>query len=389
MAGRSVGREGAGAPESPGSRPRPLRDETGAARRLFSPTTFRPVAALPRTRRAAPVPGPAAGRGGPLPGGSRDRSPRRRSAAASLLPRAAPAAVLGPLLASAVAAAPLSPPGETPSEDSRNWSAVADLNFALSSGNARNSSFGLDAEAEGGVGRWRLRLQGGAFRAGAATVRREAVGAADAFEVRETVERQTSANRGYFRARLGGAAPEPAEGEDAPERADRGIRGFAAAGWERDLPAGVRSRYDLTAGVGKQFGGSAPEAPPLRLSAGLSFVRQRDLVPDPDTEGDTFAVRLEARSGARLRAVDLGLVAATVWNLRQRADLRVDATGSAEAPLSRRLALRASLQTLFDARPALERIPLTGSPGAAPTAQVAVRRERLDLILFVSLAVRW
>lgn len=354
------------------------------------------MAALPRTRRAAPAPRPTAGRAGSAPAGppedpspGPDRSPRRRRAAASLLPRAAPAAVLGPLLASAVAAAPPSPAGEGPSEDSRNWSAVADLNFALSSGNARSASFGLDAEAEGGVGRWRLRLQGGAFRAGAATVRREAVGAPDAFEVRRTVERQTSANRGYFRARLGGAAPEPVEGEDAPERAAGGIGGFAAAGWERDLPAGVRSRYDLTVGVGKRVGGSAPGAPPLRLSAGLSFVRQRDLVPDPDTDGDTFAVRLDARSGGRIRAVNLGLVTATVWNLRQRADLRVDATGSAEAPLSRRLALRASLQTLFDARPTLERIPLTGSPGAAPTAQVAVRRERLDLILFVSLAVRW
>ena len=250
----------------------------------------------------------------------------------------------------------------------------------------------MDAEAEGGLGRFHLQVRGGAFRAGAATVRREAVGAADAFEVRETVERRVSANRGYLRVRLGGGAPEPADEEDAPERAERAERGigaFAAAGWERDLPAGIRSRYDLTAGVGTRFGDSDPEAPPSLLSAGLSFVRQRDLIPDPDTDGDTFAVRLEARSGRRVRAVHLGLDTATVWNLRQRGDLRVDATGSAEAPLSRRLALRASLRTLFDARPALERIPLTGTPGAAPTAAVAVRRERLDLILFLSLAVRW
>lgn len=357
--------------------------------------------ALSRTRRAAPVSRPAAGRAGPPPGRPREgrsplpgRSPRLRSAAASLrLPRAAPAIVLGSLFASAVAAAPAPPAGETPTGDAPAWSAVADLNFALASGNARSASFGVDAEAEGGLGRFHLRVRGGAFRASAATARREAVGAADAFEVRETVERRVSANRGHFRVRLGGGAPEPVEEEtDAPERAERAERGigaFAAAGWERDLPAGIRSRYDLTAGVGTRFGDSDPEAPPSLLSAGLSFVRQRDLIPDPDTDGNTFAVRLDARSGRRVRAVRLGLDTATVWNLRQRGDLRVDATGSAEAPLSRRLALRASLRTLFDARPSLERIPLTGSPGAAPTAAVAVRRERLDLILFLSLAVRW
>lgn len=369
------------------------------------------MAALSRTRRAAPVSRPAAGRAGLPSGGPREapsptpnRSPRLRPPAASLLPRSAPAAVLGLLLAPAVAAAPASPPspppspsppspaGETPTRDSPAWSAVADLAFALASGNARSASFGVDAEAAGGLGRFHLQVRGGAFRASAATVRREAVGAADAFEVRETVERRVSANRGHFRVRLGAGAPEPAEAEDAPERAERAERGigaFAAAGWERDLPAGIRSRYDLTAGVGTRFGDSDPEARPSLLSAGLSFVRQRDLIPDPDTDGDTFAVRFDARSGRRVRAVHLGLDTATVWNLRQRGDLRVDATGSAEAPLSRRLALRASLRTLFDARPALERIPLAGAPGAAPTAAVAVRRERLDLILFVSLAVRW
>lgn len=292
------------------------------------------------------------------------------------------------LCASTTAAAPeeASPGG---------WSAGADLHFALSSGNSRSASLGLDAEAEGGLGRFHLSVRGGGFRASAATVRREAVGAPGAFEVRETVERRVSANRGYFRVRLAGAAAETGAGErdEEGEEAENGkglrIGPFASAGWERDLPAGIESRYDLTAGVGKRFGDPALEAAPLVLGAGFSFVRQRDVVPDPETDGDTLALRLDARSAARVRAVTLGLDAATVWNLRQRGDLRLDATGSAEAPLSRRLALRTSLQTLFDARPALRRIPLAEAPGGPPIGQVAARRARLDLILFVSLAVRW
>lgn len=251
------------------------------------------------------------------------------------------------------------------------------MNFSFSSGNSESANLGLDAEAGGGVGRFRLSIDGGAFRAGVADAGRVAVGEPDDFVVRRESAASTSANRAHFRVRLAGAE-------------EREVGGFAAAGWERDLPAGVRGRYDLTAGVGRTLGGGSPGGlPAVALSAGLSLVRQRDLILDEDTADDTLALRLDARSAGRLRAFDLSLDAATVWNLRERGDLRLDATGAAEVPITARLALRASLQTLFDARPALERIPLAPAAGAEPAGEVSARRARLDSILLASLAVRW
>lgn len=262
--------------------------------------------------------------------------------------------------------------------DDGGWAGSAAVNFSLSAGNSESATLGLDAEAGGGVGPFRLSIDGGAFRAGVSGAGRVAVGEPDDFAVRRESAVSTSANRAHFRVRLAGAE-------------EREIGGFAAAGWERDLPAGVRGRYDLTAGVGRTLGGGgAPGGlPAVALSAGLSLVRQRDLVADEDTAADTLALRLDARSAGRLRAFDLSLDAATVWNLRERGDLRLDATGAAEVPITGRLALRASLQALFDARPALERLPLAPAVGAEPVGEVSARRARLDSILLASLAVRW
>ena len=261
--------------------------------------------------------------------------------------------------------------------DDGGWAGSAAVNFSLSAGNSESATLGLDAAAGGGVGPFRLSIDGGAFRAGVSGAGRVAVGEPDDFAVRRESAASTSANRAHFRVRLAGAE-------------EREIGGFAAAGWERDLPAGVRGRYDLTVGVGRTLGGGAPGGlPAVALSAGLSLVRQRDLVADEDTADDTLALRLDARSAGRVRAFDLSLDAATVWNLRERGDLRLDATGAAEVPITGRLALRASLQALFDARPALERLPLAPAAGAEPVGEVSARRARLDSILLASLAVRW
>lgn len=261
--------------------------------------------------------------------------------------------------------------------DDPRWAGSAAANLSLSAGNSGSATLGLDAEAGGGIGRFRLSIEGGAFRAGVSDGDRVAVGEPDDFVVPRNSTSSASANRAHFRVRLA-------------EADERRIGGFAAAGWERDLPAGVRGRYDLTAGVGRTLGGGAAGGfPAVDLAAGLSLERQRDLVSDEDTAADTLAFRLDARCTGSLHALDLTLDTATVWNLRERGDLRFDATGAAEVPISGRLALRTSLQTLFDARPALERLLLAPAAGAEPAGEVSARRARLDSIFLASLAVRW
>ena len=261
------------------------------------------------------------------------------------------------------------------------WTGQANLNLAGSYGNAGSGSLGVSAAAARQTGWLRVALEGGLLRTSTDTVTREAFGAPDAFSVQRTVVSQTSADRTHLRARF--SEPPPEDGDTSP-------RFFAAAGWERDAPAGVRSRYDLTVGVGTAWGRTrAGEPRPFETSLGLSAIHQRDQVADPDVESASLGLRLDVRAQTRYRTADLALISASTWNLRNTDDLRLDVTGSASLPLSPRLAFRTSVQTLFDSRPSLERLSLFPVPGQPALGTVVAPRRGIDLIILAALVIRF
>ncbi len=261
------------------------------------------------------------------------------------------------------------------------WSGEANLNLAGSYGNAGSGSLGLSATAARQTHWLRVTLDGGLLRTGTDTVTREAIGSADAFSVRRTVVGQTSADRTHLRARF--AEPSPDDGNTSP-------RFFAAAGWERDAPAGVRSRLDLTLGVGTAWGKTRNGGRrPFETSLGLSAIHQSDAIADPGVETASLGLRMDVRAETRYRAADLTLTSATTWNLRNSDDLRLDITGSVGFPLSRRLALQASVRTLFDSRPSLERLSLFEAPGGPPVGTVDAPRRRTDLNVLAALVIRF
>ena len=264
---------------------------------------------------------------------------------------------------------------------SDRWTGQVNLNLAGSYGNAGSGSLGVSAAAARQAGWLRVALEGGLLRTSTDTVTREAFGSPDAFSVRRTVESQTSADRTHLRARF--SEPSPEDGDTSP-------RFFAAAGWERDAPAGVRSRFDLTVGVGTAWGRTrAGGRRPFETSLGLSAIHQSDQVADPGVERASVGLRLDVRAQTSYRGADLALVSASTWNLRNTDDLRLDVTGSASLPLSQRLAFRTSVQTLFDSRPALERLSLFPAPGQPAAGTVVASRRRTDLIVLASLVVRF
>lgn len=261
------------------------------------------------------------------------------------------------------------------------WTGQANLNLAGSYGNAGSGSLGVSAAAGRQTGWLRVALEGGLLRTSTDTVTRQAFGTPDSFSVRRTVESQTSADRTYLRARF--SEPSPEDGDTSP-------RFFAAAGWERDAPAGVRSRFDLTVGVGTAWGRTrAGGRRPFETSLGLSGIHQSDQVADPGVERASLGLRLDVRAQTRYRGADVAVISASTWNLRNTDDLRLDVTGSAALPLSQRLAFRTSVQTLFDSRPALERLSLFPVPGQPPMDTVVAPRRRFDLIILAALVIRF
>ena len=152
----------------------------------------------------------------------------------------------------------------------------------------------------------------------------------------------------------------------------------------------MRSRYDLTVGVGTSWGETRGGGRrPFEVGAGLSAVRQSDEVTDLEAEGASLGLRLDFRGETRYRDAEVVLVSASTWSLRNTDDLRLDVTGSVAFPLSRRLAFRLSAQTLFDSRPSLERVGLFERPGGPRLGTVAVPRRRTDLIVLAALVIRF
>ena len=287
--------------------------------------------------------------------------------------------VLVPLfLFGVIPAAPAQTPEVSPPAEG-GWAGEANLHLAGSYGNAGSGSLGVSAATARETDRIRVALEGGLLRTSTDTVTRQAFGSADAFSVESTVMSQSSADRSHLRARIS---------EPSSEGGEPGLQFFAAAGWERDAPAGVRSRYDLTVGVGTTWGEARNGGRrPVEVGAGLSAVHQSDEVPDPEVGAGSVGLRMDARAETRYRAADLALVSVSTLNLRNTDDLRVDVTGSVAFPLSERLAFRTSVQTLFDSHPSLERVSLFETPGGARLGTVAAPRRRTDMILLASLVI--
>lgn len=261
------------------------------------------------------------------------------------------------------------------------WSGQANLNLAGSYGNSGSGSLGVSARTLRRGDRLLVVLDAGLLRTSTDTVRRQAFGSADRFSLERTATSQTSADRSHLRVRVS---------EPAPERGQTWLRFYAAAGWERDVPAGVLSRYDLTVGLGTSWGETRGRGRrPFEVGAGFSALRQSDEVPDPDAEASSVGLRFDFRGETRVRDADVVVVSASTWNLRNTDDLRLDVTGSVAFPLSRRLAFRTSVQTLFDTRPALERVSLFEDAGGPLLGTVAVSRRRADLILLAALVIRF
>ncbi len=257
-----------------------------------------------------------------------------------------------------------------------DWAGKAGVSLVNSSGNASAGSLGARLEVGRSFGGRLFSVDAGALRSSTSTVRRQAIGVPDDFEIVRSVDREVQADRTWIKTRI-------SSGEGRPSW-------FAAAGWERDAPAGVEARFELAAGAGAAFGkADEGEEPPLYLGAGLVVVGQRDEIRDAELAENTVGLRLDTRSRGRIRNVDLSLVAQGVWNLRNRDDLRLDATGAAAVPISEFLAFQPSLQILWDSRPSLILAPLYPVRGGPATGSIPIQRGRLDLILLASLTIQW
>lgn len=159
---------------------------------------------------------------------------------------------------------------------------------------------------------------------------------------------------------------------------------FGGAGWERNEFAGIANRYGAVGGVGRIW--SATDTFKLKTDVGLTYTHEEALA----VEGDSDFLGL--RLGYDLTR---SLTATTTWtsvlfvdgNFDDSDDLRADFTNGIAVTMTERLALKATLQLLYDHQPGFVLVPVDLPPGVPEPRFFAAQLDELDSIFAMALVV--
>lgn len=253
------------------------------------------------------------------------------------------------------------------------WSGNADLSLVAASGNAEALTLGFKGALRSVQTAYSLGFEAGALSAEATTTLRTAVllpgGAVALIEEEET--RKTAEAfflRGRYDRKLGGP-----------------WSWFAGAGWERNEFAGFSNRTSGMGGIARTW--FETDAAKLRTDAALTYTREELVAEVPGRDDAFLGLRL---AWDYLRALTSTTTFTSLLaldeNLDDTDDLRVDTTNAIAVAMSERLALKASLQLLFDKQPAFVEVPIAGAAPPGPTT-LLVELEDLDSILTVAVVV--
>jgi len=250
------------------------------------------------------------------------------------------------------------------------WSNVANLGVVATSGNS--STFTANVDDRLGYAWQRADL---AIRLGGLVSKktddRFAVGSPDDFMVVSDDKRDLDTER-YF-----------ASAQFSRQISDH-FYWLVGAGWDKDSGAGIESRTSAFAGVGNLW----IDSDKVRFSTdyGLTYTNRVDEIEDPDRPRSYSEARLTwdyKNQIADSTSIDSTM---QVWTrLSELADYRFNTINGVTTTLTRLLALRFSLQFIYQARPALEEIDLYEMAGGLVTGTAVVRKNKLDSTLNFSL----
>ena len=284
------------------------------------------------------------------------------------LPNAGLAAVLALAASSAPAGA---------GEGSPGWSDTAEFSYVVTDGNSETSTLGFKNKLlrswEGSA----IELNAGGIRAEATTTDRLfAVGTVNNFSVTEESTTEATAENYYLNGRYDWKLSEHAFW-------------FAGAGWDRNEFAGIANRYTGFGGFGNTW--ADRDDLKFRTDYGLTYTKQNDVVENPEVDDTFMGFRFSWSYLHRFAdATTYGNDLVLDENLEEKDDFRADMTNWVTVAMSERLALKVSLQWLFDNSPSIELIDLFATappPGASSPVKVPRELDDLDTIFTTSLVI--
>ncbi|MEZ4416218.1 MAG: DUF481 domain-containing protein [Gemmatimonadota bacterium] len=236
--------------------------------------------------------------------------------------------------------------GSAAAQDDRpvGWTDQAELTFVMTAGNASSSTFGLKNALTHYWPTSSFQLSAGGVRTESGLTTRTATGSQQSFQIQETTDKELTAENYFVRSRY-----------------DHKLDGaylFGGAGWDRNTFAGIQNRYGFVSGAGKAWVDS--EERRFKTDLGVTYTIQDDVVADPSVEDSFLGLRASYDAFRKLTETTAFASVLTMdENLNETSDLRADWVNSLTVAMSQRLALKTSLQLLFDNQPALVSVPLS------------------------------
>ena len=250
---------------------------------------------------------------------------------------------------------------------------TAEFSYVLTAGNSETNTLGFKNAFVRNWERASLTVRAGAVRTETTTTTRVAEGTPSDFRIVETSTTATTGN--YF-----------LNGQHDRKVTERFLW-YIGAGWQRNRPAGIKSRYVATAGVGNVWVDRAKVK--FKTDYGLTYTKENDLVRNPSISGSFLGARLAWDYWHKFgENTTYGSVLILDDNLDHASDYRADFTNWLAVSMNKRLALKVSLQWLYDNKPALRTLALVDATGAV-IGTVLDEFDDLDTIFTASLVLNF
>jgi putative salt-induced outer membrane protein YdiY len=164
-----------------------------------------------------------------------------------------------------------------------------------------------------------------------------------------------------------------------------GLTGQAGLSWDRNRFAGVDNRVIVTAGLGYNI--LAKPRTQLKTSAGMTYTRRQYVGQDYES----FAGFRFTLSGEQKILDSSSVTTAFIFddNLKNSPDWRFDWANSVSASISKALALKVILRTLYANVPALQSLPLIDDLGLPTGLTVPYPLKKLDVFLTTSVVINF
>ncbi|MEN8143616.1 MAG: DUF481 domain-containing protein [Gemmatimonadota bacterium] len=281
-------------------------------------------------------------------------------------------AALAVLAVAAVPAVPaLAQEGEDDGE--KAWSNTALLTWVATGGNSTTRTLGLSDELMLKSGPSTFIFAAGAIRSEASTRMIIAVGTSTAdFTVEETTTTELTAESYFARSRY--------ERQVAPL-----VFVFSGLGWDRNTFAGVDNRWTVVGGVGLKVVDT--EDTQFKIDIGATYVIQDDVIQAEVVDkfgGLRFGWNL---SHVLTPSTSFSSTLVLDENLSTSSDVRFDLLNALAVQMSDLLALKTSLQLLWDNEPALQSLSLEFPAGTPSGFTVSTPLDKLDSVFTLGVAL--